>query len=135
MFAYKQKTNQFLEWEKVFDNFYGTPSAYVQEQLKTGMNVLLCIDVKGARQVRKKEPDSVGIFVKTSSLEELKKRLTKRGSESTDVLKLRFNTAKNELKDLKFYEYVIINDHLTTAYKNLHKIILQIIRQKNCVAG
>lgn len=123
MFFYKVKAGHFLESEKVFDNYYGTPNKNVRDILKSGKNVLLCIDVKGAKAVRRKFPDLIGIFIKAPSLEVLKKRLIDRGSEKSKVVRLRLKMASSELKEAKSYDYVVINDDFNKAYESLEKII------------
>jgi len=123
-FLVQKKTGQFLESMKVFDNYYGTPKKYVNSLLRKGKSVLLAIDVKGAKVVFKKMPQAVGIFIKTPSLKELKKRLADRGSEDKKVLELRFKTAVQELKEARHYRYGIVNDQLSLCYKKLRSIIL-----------
>ncbi len=123
MFQYKKRNGHFLETEKVFDNYYGTPKKSVQDSLKTGKNVLLCIDVKGARIVRRKFPKAVAVFIKTSSLKVLAARLKGRGSEKKDIMRMRLQTAQEELKEIKKYDHVIINDNLRTAHGRLEAII------------
>jgi guanylate kinase len=113
----------FLEWEKVFDNFYGTPRLHVMNLLKKGKHVLLCIDVKGASHVRKEFPDAVSIFIKTPSMKILQDRLRQRASESHDSLSLRLKVAKEELKESKHYNHVVINGRLDKACRDLEKIV------------
>lgn len=108
---------------KVFDNYYGTPLKQVRDLLQDGKNVLLCIDVRGARVVWRKFPQTIKIFVKTSSVEELERRLKGRGSEDVSVIRMRMKTARKELKEAKHYDHIIINDHLPTAYRNLERIV------------
>lgn len=123
MFEYKKEAGHFLESMKVFDNFYGTPAKNVREMLSQGKNVLLCIDVNGAKVVRKKFSNAVTIFIKTKTFSDLVKRLSGRGSESEEIVKLRLSTAKYELMESKNYKYVIVNDHLNTAYAKLKTIV------------
>lgn len=123
MFFYKRKAGHFLESMKVFDNYYGTPSKQVRDLLRAGKNVLLCIDVQGARVVRRAFPQSINIFIKTSSIKELEKRLKGRGSEDMSVIRMRMKTARQEIKEARHYDYVIMNDRLLTAYSNLERII------------
>ncbi len=123
MFEYKKRSGQFLESEKVFDNYYGTPNKNVRDLMGAGKNVLLCIDVKGAKTVCRKFPKAKTVFIKTSSLKILETRLKGRGSEKKDVLRARLQTARNELKEVKAYDYVIVNDNLRSAYSQLEKII------------
>lgn len=120
-----KKRGEFLESMKVFDNYYGTPLSKVQEALDRGKSILLCIDVKGAEVVSKKRPDALKIFVKTPTLADLKQRLRNRGTESAKTLNLRLNIAKEELKQAGRYHYVIVNDRLLRAYKELAKLILR----------
>lgn len=118
-----RKKNKFLEWQKVFDSYYGTLRSVVEKLLKQGFNVLLCIDVKGARVVHRQFPGCVRIFIKTPSLKILKQRLEKRGTESVEDLKLRLSIAKDELQEERKYDYVIVNNHFTHAYKRLESIM------------
>jgi guanylate kinase len=123
MFQYKKHTGQFLESQKVFDNYYGTPKKNVKNLIAKGKNVLLCIDVKGAKLIRQLLPKAITIFVKTSSFAILRKRLANRGTENKDTVNLRLKTARKELKEAKNYKYVIVNDRLSAAFKELQQII------------
>lgn len=113
------KKDYFLEWEKVFDNYYGTPKRQVLNLLKKGKSVLLCIDVKGAKRIREDFPEAVSIFIKTPSLQVLQDRLGQRASETAESLKLRLNVARHELKEAKHYDHVIINGRLDKAFLEL----------------
>ena len=124
MFFYKKQAGQFLECQKVFDNYYGTPRKHVRDILQRGKSVLLCIDVKGARVVFKKIPQAIRIFIKVPSLAVLRRRLEKRGSETKTTGRLRLKTALDELKEAKFYDYVVVNDRLEKTYKKIEKTIL-----------
>ena len=123
MFAFKKTAGHFLECEKVFSYYYGTPNRNVQDLLKAGKNVLLCIDVKGAGTVLRKEPSALKIFIKTPTIAELKKRLKKRATEQKKDFDLRIKTARKELREAKRYDYVVINDNLQAAYRELETII------------
>ena len=123
MFEYKIKAGHFLEYEKFFDNYYGTPKKYVSELVKQGKNVLLCIDVKGASTVIKHEPTAVRIFIRTPSIQDLEARLLKRGSEDQQTIKNRLKRVKLELKEAKHYDHEIVNDDLTKAQKQLFSIV------------
>ena len=127
MFRYRIKAGHFLEWQKVFDNYYGTPLKKIRELLKSGKFVLLCIDVKGARVVWQKFPDAVKIFVQPPSMQELKKRLVSRASDSLKSVRLRLKTARREMAQAKDYDFVIINDSLSSAYKRLERVVLKIM--------
>lgn len=127
MFMSKKKRGHFLESEKVFGNYYGTPKKNVLTLIKSGLHVLLCIDVNGAKHVCRRFPKAVRIFIKTSSIEALKERLTKRGSEDDEVVKTRLTRAQEELQEAKSYNYIIINDNLATAFKKLQSIVKKTI--------
>jgi guanylate kinase len=120
-FESKQKAGHFLESQKVFDYHYGTPAGNVKKLLRKGKYVLLCIDVKGAKEVWQKCPDAFKVFIRTPTLAILKERLKKRGTENPQDLKVRLNTARHELAQAKHYDYVIVNDDLAKAYRKLEK--------------
>jgi guanylate kinase len=124
VFTSRIKREHFLEWAKVFDNYYGTPRKNVQEVLKTGKSVLLCIDVQGGRLVKDKDPSAISIFVKTPSLEELKRRLKARGTDSKESMALRLKTAREELRQACYYDHVVINDSLDHAQQALEDILV-----------
>lgn len=124
-FLSRRKKGHFLESEEVFGNHYGTPKNKVRELLNAGKNVLLCIDVRGAGSVIKQYPGAITVFVKTPSLEILKKRLKRRGSETKEDLGLRLATARKELREAKRYRYVVVNDVLPKAFKKLESIVSQ----------
>jgi len=123
MFAHKKRSGHFLESEQVFGNRYGTSQKNVRDLLRAGKNVLLCIDVKGAKSVRRKFPNTATIFIKTTSLAVLAARLRGRGSEQKNVVAQRLKTAKKELREANKYKYVVINDNLRIAYSKLEAII------------
>jgi guanylate kinase len=133
MFEYKIRAGHFLEWAKVFTNYYGTPASYARELLKKGKSVLLCIDVQGARQVMKKCPDAVSIFIKAPSLNELKKRLVKRGTEAPADLAVRLTTVQKELKEAKWYDKIIVNDDLENGCQEAERYLLQRINSQKTV--
>jgi len=123
--AFEDKINKgyFLEWEKVFERYYGTPKKQALDLLKKGINVLLCIDVKGAKTVAQEFPEALKIFIKAPSLKVLENRLKARGSESKESLALRLKIARKELKEAKHYDYVVINADLTKALSKLQEIV------------
>ena len=130
MFLYKIRAGHFLEYQKVFNNYYGTPKKQVDQFLREQKNILLCIDVKGTEIVRKKFPQATSIFVKTSSVEELKRRLVKRGSENSRDFQLRMKTALRELKEQKNYNHIIDNNNLETASKRLLEIVRSELKKR-----
>jgi len=124
-FEERIKKGYFLEWEKVFDHYYGTPKKQALNLLKKGINVLLCIDVKGAKTVAREFPQSLKIFIKAPSMKVLKDRLKDRGSESLKSLEARLKVAQRELKEAKRYDYVVINANLNKALGDLQHIVCQ----------
>jgi guanylate kinase len=122
------KKGYFLEWQKVFTDYYGTPKAQVEKILKTGKSILLCIDVKGARVVFKAFKDAVGLFIKAPSLESLKKRLQKRGTESAQALAYRMDIARREMKEAKRYRYIVVNKDVKKAAQRLKSIVNKELR-------
>jgi guanylate kinase len=127
MFLFKKRQGHFLESEEVFGNYYGTPAKNVLNLIKSGKNVLLCIDVEGAKHVCQRFSKAVRIFIKTSSFKVLRNRLTKRGSEEKATVELRLKRAQAELKEASSFDYVIVNDELPLAYRKLKNIIKRII--------
>lgn len=125
MFEERIEKDYFLEWERVFDNYYGTPKKQALNLLKKGVNVLLCIDVKGAKTVRQEFPKALKIFIKAPSMKILESRLKARGSESRESLEMRLKVARRELKEAKYYDHVIINADLNKALEALQQIISQ----------
>ena len=115
--------DRFLEWNKVFDRFYGTPLEPVEENLRAGKHVVLDVDVQGGVQVIDNRPDAVSIFVAPPDLSTLRTRLTQRGTESADEIALRLLTAKSELKAMSRYQYLLINDNLEQTRAQLNAII------------
>ena len=116
--------NLFLEYAHVHADFYGTLKEDVMKELNSGHDVLLEIDVQGALQVREKINDAVLIFIAPPSVEELEKRLRNRHTETEENLRLRLSNAAKELELKDKYDYVIINDNLETASKELKDIII-----------
>ena len=113
----------FLEYAHVHSDFYGTLKEDVIKELNNGKNVLLEIDVQGALKVREKIPEAILIFVAPPSVEVLEKRLRDRHTESEESLKLRLSNAVKELELKNKYDYVIINDNLEIASKELKNLI------------
>ena len=119
----------FLEWAEFCGNFYGTPRAEIEQRLNEGKDVILEIEVQGAMKVREAFPDAVLIFNLPPSLEELKKRLTGRKTESPEVVEKRLNTAAWELSQAGKYDYIIVNDNVETA-ANAFLSILEVEKHK-----
>ena len=117
------KKDELLEHAEYVSNFYGTPRAYVEEQMASGKNVLLDIEVKGARQVHEKMPEAVMIFVVPPSLQELERRLRGRGTDSGEAIEGRLIRARQEYAEADFYHYLLINDDADLAAARLSAII------------
>ncbi len=113
----------FLEHARVFDNYYGTAEDAVRQQLEEGLDVVLEIDWQGARQVRKRFPDSVSVFIAPPSIEALRDRLAGRGQDSEDVVERRMRDARSELSHFSEYGYLVINDDFDTALADLRAIV------------
>ena len=118
------ENDELLEHAEYVANSYGTPRAYVEEKLEAGLNVLLDIEVQGARQIHEKKPDAVMIFIVPPSLEELEKRLKGRGTDTERAIEARLIRARQEYQEADFYDYLIINDDADKAAKELSAIIL-----------
>jgi guanylate kinase len=115
-----------VEWNEVHGNFYGTPKSFVEETLAKGERVIFDIDVFGKVNFDKVYPDATGILILPPSSEELERRLRSRASDSEEVIKLRLKNAEKEIdfaKNNGKYEYVIINDDLEVAAKELENIL------------
>ena len=114
---------QLIEYAKYVDNYYGTPRAYVEEQLEAGKDVILEIEIQGALKVKEKFPETLLLFVTPPSARELKDRLVKRGTESMEVILSRMERAREEAKGMDRYDYLVINDVLEDCVDEVHRII------------
>lgn len=115
--------DDLIEYAKYVKNYYGTPKTYVLEQLESGNDVILEIEMQGALKVKEKMPDTLLIFLTPPSAEELKKRLIGRGTETMDVIEERLIAANEEAKVMDQYDYILINDNLEECVDNLHDLI------------
>jgi guanylate kinase len=118
-----QLEKEFLEYASVYDNYYGTPRSYVNKCLEEGRDVILEIDIQGALKVKQNFPEGVFIFIMPPSMEELKNRIQKRGSETEESLLKRFNSAFKEINYVSNYNYVVVNDIVEDAVAKLQSII------------
>ena len=117
------RQDALYEYAQYVDNYYGTPKAYVEEQLAAGKDVILEIEVQGTQQVMQKCPDAVSIFIAPPSMTELEKRLRGRGTEAEEVIQKRLATASGELKDAPNYKYLVVNDQVETAAQEILTIL------------
>ena len=115
--------DELLEHARYVNNSYGTPREYVEKQMDSGLNVILDIEIQGARQVCEKIKDAVTIFILPPSMEELRRRLEKRGTDTAEVIEARIVRAVQELKEADFYDYMIVNDDLKRAALEFSSII------------
>ena len=114
----------FLEYMRVFNtHYYGTPKSFVEQELSEGRSVILEIDVQGAMRVKSAYPDAVLIFIAPPSMSELKSRLIHRGTESSEAIDRRFETAYQEMKYIDRYDYVVVNDILDLAIARTEDIV------------
>ncbi len=114
---------EFIEWAQVFDDFYGTHRRYVDQARTESKDVVLDIDVKGARQLREQIPEAVSIFILAPSREEVEKRLRARGDVSEEVIRRRVAEAAREIRDFSQYGYVLVNDNVESASEELQGIV------------
>ena len=115
--------DELLEHADYVSNSYGTPRAFVEKKLAEGMNVLLDIEVQGARQVHEKMPEAVTIFIAPPSLEVLERRLRGRGTDTEEAIAGRLERARQEFHEADFYDYLIVNDDLERSAHALGAII------------
>ena len=117
------RQDQLIEYARYVENYYGTRKAYVEEQLSAGRDVILEIEIQGARKIKKKFPEAVLVFVTAPSMEELKERLVGRGTETAEVIHQRLARAAQEAEGVDEYDYLLVNDQLEDAVDRLHNII------------
>jgi len=122
-FLQRKEAGEFLEWACVHGNYYGTPRGLIDEKVAEGKQVILEIDPQGALQVKKAMPDSVLIFIKTPSMEELESRLNTRGTESPEQIQVRIRTAILEMELAETYDFVVTNDDVNRATEAIVRII------------
>ena len=122
-FEEKIRTGQMLEYAEYNGNYYGTPRAFVEQKLSEGKNVLLELEVQGAMQVKKKYPDAVLLFVMAPSMQEIRQRLEGRGTEDSQTIDNRMRIAAHELEMAQGYDYLILNDTVEHAVRQIEAII------------
>ena len=117
------KQEELIEYAQYVGNYYGTPKAYVEEQLQNGKDVILEIEIQGALEIKERFKDALLLFVMPPSASELKKRLIGRGTETEEVINKRLLRATEEAQGIENYEYIIINDDLEECVEEMHHII------------
>lgn len=115
--------DQFIEYAEYVGNYYGTPVQYVKDTMAEGHDVFLEIEVEGAKQVRKKFPDALFIFLAPPSLDHLKERLIGRGTETDEKIQSRVNEARKEVEMMNLYDYVVVNDQVHLAKERIQSIV------------
>ena len=130
-FEQKVAAGGFLEHAQFSGNYYGTPAEPVDRQLKEGKDILLEIEVQGAMQVRENRPDAVRIFLAPPSFAELEKRLIGRGTEDTEAIRMRLETAKHELTLAPQFDYIVVNNTVEQAVSD----VLAIMQAETCRAA
>lgn len=123
-FLLKIDNDDFLEYAEVYGNFYGTPKSKVFEILEQGKDVILEIDIQGALKIKSAYPEGIFIFILPPSMEELKSRITNRGSETPESLKTRLESAYDEISFASKYDYAVVNDTVEEAVKKIESIII-----------
>lgn len=131
--------DEFLEYAEVYGNFYGTPRSEVLKLLEEGKNVILEIDIQGALKIKSSYSEGVFIFIMPPSMEELRNRITNRGSETPESLKTRMESAYDEISFASKYDYAVVNDEVHEAVKKIESIIVaekcRVFKIKNELLG
>ena len=126
--------DEFLEYAGYVDKFYGTPKAPCYEHIEKGINAILEIEVQGGMMVKEKEPDTVMIFIVPPSMEELENRLRGRGTETEEVILQRLARAKEELLQMKNYDYIVVNNSVEEAAEQIRNILnSESLKTKNMI--
>ena len=114
---------EFIEWAQFAGNYYGTPLSTVHEKIAKGFIVLLEIEVEGAKQIKKKFPEALSIFLLPPSKEELEKRIRNRGTEKEEAINIRLSRAKYEIASSNKFDFVLTNHYVDETVKRIYKII------------
>jgi guanylate kinase len=115
---------EFLEWAEVFGNLYGTCAVDTERMLASGSDVVLVIDVQGARKIRKQGIPAITVFVMPPSLEVLERRLRGRSKDADDAIERRLQVARDEVAAFSEYDFIVVNNELTTAVDRLRSVVL-----------
>jgi guanylate kinase len=127
-FKLRIKEGDFLEWAEVHGHYYGTPLSALEKQLKAGLDVIMTIDVQGALNVKRFYPHGVYIFLVPPSWDSLKARLSARASDDSRSMEIRLANARKELSYLSHYDYLVVNDDLEKAVRD----VTAILRAEHC---
>ena len=130
--------DEFLEYNMYLENYYGTPKAPVEEHIKAGDDVIIEVDVNGARSIKSKLPEAVLIFIMPPSFEVLLNRLSRRGTETKEQIDGRMKAALSEIAKAEMYDYIVVNDKLEDAVSDVLSIMrtrrLSLENQKNIIS-
>ncbi|ACH40212.1 guanylate kinase [Citrifermentans bemidjiense Bem] len=118
------EAGEFAEWAEVHGNLYGTSLATLKESRTDGIDLILDIDCQGARQLKGRFEGGVYIFVLPPNIEELRRRLDHRSSDSPEVIERRINNAAGEIKEARWYDYIIVNDRFSEAVEQLKSVLI-----------
>jgi guanylate kinase len=122
-FVTMKRRGDFAEWAKVHDFFYATPRRPLDECVRRGRDILLDIDVQGARKIKRKYPQAVSIFLLPPSWHELQRRLALRGTDGKDTIRRRLVNARDEIREIIKYDYFVVNREVKTAVELLKSIV------------
>ncbi len=122
-FKHRIDDGRWAEWALVHGNYYGTSADFLDAGLQTGKDILLDLDVQGTRQLLERYAECVAIFIRPPSLEALRRRLEKRGTDSAETIAVRLSNAKKEMAQQDVYQHVIVNDQLPAALAELISVI------------
>jgi guanylate kinase len=122
-FREKLEDGELAEWAEVHGHLYGTSAMYIEQSLSEGCDVLLDIDVQGAKQLRAKFPKAVSVFIMPPSMKELERRLMKRGTDSPETVARRLKNAEAEMVEAGGYDHVLVNDVLSETIGELERLL------------
>ena len=114
---------ELIEYAQYVNNYYGTPRQYVFQQMADGKDVILEIEIQGALKIKERFPEALLLFVMPPSADELKHRLTSRGTETADVITARLHRAAEEAAGINSYDYILVNDQIDTCVEEMHQLI------------
>ena len=117
------RSDELIEYARYVGNYYGTPKAYVEQQMEAGKDVILEIEIQGALKVKQQFPNALLLFVMPPSAAQLKERLIGRGTETPKVIESRLKRAAEESEGIEHYDYILVNDQVEDCVKRMHQLI------------
>ena len=115
--------NGLIEYAEYCGNYYGSPRAYIEENLEAGRNVILEIEIQGALKIREQYPESLLLFITPPNADELERRLVGRGTETMEVIEERLSRAVEESEGIEAYDYIVVNDQLDACVEEVHRLV------------